>query len=111
MALLSYLEPGDPFPPTSEALSYPNGLLAAGGKLDTATLVAAYRRGIFPWYEAPQPVLWWSPDPRLVLYPDELRISKSLQRKSLISWLAFIKILILGSNIAFHSAVRQIYLM
>lgn len=80
MALLSYLEPGDPFPPTTEALSYPNGLLAAGGKLDTATLVAAYRRGIFPWYEAPQPVLWWSPDPRSVLIPDNLYVSRSLRK-------------------------------
>ena len=66
------------FPPSCEALDYPNGLLAVGGDLDEATLLAAYRRGIFPWYEEPQPVLWWTPDPRSVLFPDELHISRSL---------------------------------
>lgn len=80
MTLLSYLEPGEDFPPTELALEHPNGLLAAGGVLDSSTLVAAYRRGIFPWYEAPQPVLWWSPDPRSVLLPEELHLSRSLRR-------------------------------
>lgn len=80
MALLTYLNPGEDFPPTSQALEEPNGLLAAGGSLDSETLLAAYRRGIFPWYEAPQPVLWWSPDPRSVLSPDELRVSRSLKK-------------------------------
>lgn len=80
MSLLSYLEPGAEFPPTEQALEDPNGLLAAGGALDSATLIAAYRRGIFPWYEAPQPVLWWSPDPRSVLIPGELHVSRSLRR-------------------------------
>ncbi|GAB5414418.1 MAG: leucyl/phenylalanyl-tRNA--protein transferase [Congregibacter sp.] len=80
MALLTYLEPGEPFPATSNALSHPNGLLAAGGSLDTATLLAAYRRGLFPWYEAPQPILWWSPDPRSVLFPDEFHLAKSLRK-------------------------------
>ena len=70
------------FPATDQALSYPNGLLAVGGELSVARLLQAYRRGIFPWYEEPQPVLWWSPDPRSVLFPDELNISRSL-RKSL----------------------------
>jgi leucyl/phenylalanyl-tRNA--protein transferase len=79
--LLSYLEDGEDFPPSSEALREPNGLLAAGGRLDADTLLRAYRRGIFPWYEAPQPVLWWSPDPRSVLFPGELRISRSLRRR------------------------------
>ncbi|WOJ94078.1 leucyl/phenylalanyl-tRNA--protein transferase [Congregibacter variabilis] len=80
MPLLNYLEPGEAFPPSSEALSYPNGLLAAGGSLDSHTLLAAYRRGIFPWYEAPQPLLWWAPDPRSVLFVDELHISRSLRK-------------------------------
>ncbi len=80
MPQLCYLQPGDPFPPSSEALTYPNGLLAAGGSLDSSTLLEAYRRGIFPWYEAPQPVLWWTPDPRSVLYPDSLHVSRSLRR-------------------------------
>jgi leucyl/phenylalanyl-tRNA--protein transferase len=68
------------FPPSSEALDYPNGLLAVGGELDPPTLLAAYRRGIFPWYEEPQPVLWWTPDPRSVLFPDELHVSRSLRK-------------------------------
>lgn len=71
---------GNDFPPTSEALEYPNGLLAVGGDLSPPRLIAAYRRGIFPWYQAPEPVLWWSPDPRSVLYPDELHISRSLRK-------------------------------
>lgn len=80
MALLTYLEPGDDFPPSSNALEEPNGLLAAGGCLDSATLLRAYSRGIFPWYEAPQPILWWTPDPRSVLFPGELHVSRSLRR-------------------------------
>jgi len=61
-------------------LDYPNGLLAAGGELSVERLLAAYRRGIFPWYEAPQPVLWWTPNPRSVLFPEELHISRSLRK-------------------------------
>ncbi len=71
---------GEAFPPTSEALDYPSGLLAAGGLLTPQRLLAAYRRGIFPWYEEPQPVLWWTPDPRSVLFPAELHISRSLRK-------------------------------
>lgn len=71
---------GSDFPPSSEALDYPNGLLAVGGSLTTQRLLAAYRRGIFPWYDEPQPVLWWTPDPRAVLFPDELHISRSLRK-------------------------------
>ncbi|HZF15684.1 MAG TPA: leucyl/phenylalanyl-tRNA--protein transferase [Steroidobacteraceae bacterium] len=70
------------FPPVSSALRDPDGLLAAGGGLSIERLLAAYRRGIFPWYNEGQPVLWWSPDPRSVLIPQELRCSRSL-RKSL----------------------------
>ena len=58
------------FPPLEQALDEPEGLLAAGGDLSPPRLLAAYRRGIFPWYSAGQPVLWWSPDPREVLFPD-----------------------------------------
>ena len=68
------------FPPVSTALDDPSGLLAAGGKLTSDWLLAAYRRGIFPWYSEGQPLLWWSPDPRLVLYPGEVRVSRSLRR-------------------------------
>jgi leucyl/phenylalanyl-tRNA--protein transferase len=62
-------------------LTDPNGLLAAGGDLTTARLLAAYRRGIFPWYQQGQPILWWSPDPRAVLWPQEIHISRSLRRR------------------------------
>jgi len=70
----------DAFPPLERALREPDGLLAAGGDLCPARLLAAYRRGIFPWYEEPQPILWWSPDPRSVLFPAELHIPASLRR-------------------------------
>ena len=66
------------FPPVD--LAEPEGLLAIGGDLEPGRLLAAYRQGIFPWYEAGGPILWWSPDPRLVLFPGELRISKRLRR-------------------------------
>jgi leucyl/phenylalanyl-tRNA--protein transferase len=68
------------FPPSCDALDYPNGLLAVGGDLSPENLLAAYRRGIFPWYEEPQPILWWTPDPRSVLFPDEIHISRSLRK-------------------------------
>jgi leucyl/phenylalanyl-tRNA--protein transferase len=75
---------GDPewLPPVEQALDEPDGLLAAGGDLSPRRLLAAYRRGVFPWYAAGQPILWWSPDPRAVLFPADFRCSRSL-RKSL----------------------------
>jgi len=66
------------FPPSDHA--DPDGLLAVGGDLSAERLLLAYQQGIFPWYSANTPILWWSPDPRLVLFPDELKVSKSLQR-------------------------------
>jgi len=68
------------FPATEHALSYPNVFLAVGGDLSVERLVQAYSRGIFPWYEDPQPILWWSPDPRSVLFPDQLQVSRSLRK-------------------------------
>ncbi|WP_300656934.1 leucyl/phenylalanyl-tRNA--protein transferase [Pseudomonas sp.] len=68
------------FPPLSKALREPNGLLAAGGDLSAERLIAAYRHGCFPWYQDNQPILWWSPDPRTVLFPDELHVSRSLAK-------------------------------
>ena len=68
------------FPEVSSALRNPDGLLAIGGDLEPATLLNAYRRGIFPWYSEGQPLLWWSPDPRCVLEPEQVRISRSLAR-------------------------------
>ena len=72
------LEPEPIFPPPN--LAEPDGLLALGGDLSTERLLAAYRQGIFPWYEGGGPILWWSPDPRLVLFCDELHISRRLAR-------------------------------
>ncbi len=68
------------FPPPASALDEPDGLLAAGGDLSPERLLVAYRQGIFPWYDAGQPILWWSPDPRTVIYPRELHISRSLRK-------------------------------
>lgn len=68
------------FPPVSSAIKEPNGLLAIGGDLSEKRLIEAYRRGIFPWYEEGQPILWWSPDPRAVLIPKDLKISTSLKK-------------------------------
>ncbi|MGM0593936.1 MAG: leucyl/phenylalanyl-tRNA--protein transferase [Pseudomonadota bacterium] len=78
-----WLEPdSDParFPDPQYALREPDGLLAVGGDLSPARLLNAYRQGIFPWYSDGQPILWWSPDPRMVLYPDHLKISRSLRK-------------------------------
>lgn len=69
------------FPPPEQALTQPNGLVAIGGSLSERRLLAAYRRGIFPWYEEGQPVLWWSPDPRGVLFPEHLRVRRSLRKR------------------------------
>ncbi|MCB1961258.1 MAG: leucyl/phenylalanyl-tRNA--protein transferase [Rhodocyclaceae bacterium] len=68
------------FPPVDRALIQPNGLLAAGGALDPEWLLAAYRRGIFPWFSAGEPILWWSPNPRMVLDPTQIKISRSLAK-------------------------------
>ena len=79
--MIPWLQPGDPpdaFPPVDTALAEPDGLLCAGGDLAPARLLAAYRRGIFPWFSEGQPILWWSPDPRTVLYPAEIKVSRSL---------------------------------
>ena len=75
---LSDRDPPEAFPPVEMALREPDGLLAAGGDLSPERMVAAYRRGIFPWYSPGQPILWWSPDPRAVLDPAALRIRRSL---------------------------------
>ncbi|MEX6666787.1 leucyl/phenylalanyl-tRNA--protein transferase [Pseudomonas sp. W2-17] len=66
------------FPALEKAMREPNGLLAGGGDLSADRLIAAYRHGCFPWYQQGQPILWWSPDPRTVLFPDELHVSRSL---------------------------------
>ncbi|WP_374953009.1 leucyl/phenylalanyl-tRNA--protein transferase [Nitrosomonas ureae] len=68
------------FPPVENALSEPNGLLAIGGDLTSHRLLEAYSKGIFPWFNEDQPILWWSPDPRMVLFPHQLKISRSLRK-------------------------------
>lgn len=78
--MIPWLGPEDPLPPVERALEEPNGLLAAGADLSEARLLDAYARGIFPWYSEGQPILWWSPDPRMVLFPAELKVSRSLAR-------------------------------
>ena len=80
---LPWLDPrddGQPFPPAHRALIEPDGLLAAGGNLSPRRLLRAYRQGIFPWYSAGQPILWWSPNPRLVLLPESVNVSRSLRK-------------------------------
>jgi len=80
---LPWLEPGQAFPPVAQAWGANDpapGLLAAGGALDVPTLVAAYANGIFPWYSAGQPILWWSTDPRMVLPPASFRLHRSLRK-------------------------------
>jgi leucyl/phenylalanyl-tRNA--protein transferase len=78
--LLAWLGRNDPFPPVERALEEPNGLLCAGGDLSRERLLEAYRRGIFPWSSRGEPLLWWSPDPRMVLHCDELKVARSLAK-------------------------------
>jgi leucyl/phenylalanyl-tRNA--protein transferase len=83
MKTVTWLSPQDAperFPPPEQALDEPAGLLAAGGDLSPERVIAAYRRGIFPWYSPGQPVLWWSPDPRAVLFPEEFHCTRSLAK-------------------------------
>lgn len=79
--MIPWLDTDTPFPPLDRALNEPSGLLAAGGDLTPQRLLDAYRHGIFPWYNPGQPPLWWSPDPRMVLFPDELKVSRSLAKR------------------------------
>jgi leucyl/phenylalanyl-tRNA---protein transferase len=78
--VIPWLHPDTPFPPIDRALVEPNGLLAAGADVTPERLLDAYRRGIFPWYSDDNPVLWWSPDPRMVLFVDEFKVSRSLKK-------------------------------
>ncbi|PWK18949.1 leucyl/phenylalanyl-tRNA--protein transferase [Xanthomarina spongicola] len=76
--MISYLTPKIIFPDVNQA--DPEGLLAVGGDLSVERLVLAYKSGIFPWFEKEQPILWWSPDPRFVLFPEKLKVSKSMKQ-------------------------------
>ena len=78
--LLFAEDPVETFPDIEDALLEPNGLLAAGGDLSVERLLGAYHRGIFPWYSEGEPILWWSPDPRCILWPADIHLSRNLQR-------------------------------
>ncbi len=78
--MIPWLTENTPFPAVGQALRTPNGLLAAGGGLSAPRLLDAYRRGIFPWFNPGEPILWWSPDPRMVLIPEEFKVSRSLAK-------------------------------
>ncbi|MGE0311062.1 MAG: leucyl/phenylalanyl-tRNA--protein transferase [Lautropia sp.] len=78
--MLTWVEPHQPLPPATRARREPNGLLAAGRDLSAPRLLEAYGKGIFPWYSAGQPVLWWSPDPRMVVFTAEFSPSRSLRK-------------------------------
>ena len=78
--MIPWLDHDTPFPPIRSALKDPNGLLAAGGDLSSERLLSAYRHGIFPWFSEGDPILWWSPDPRMILFPAERKISRSLAK-------------------------------
>ena len=81
--MLTLLDPNQSdqaFPPLTEALTEPDGLLAVGGCLSTQRIINAYTQGIFPWYNNDDPILWWSPDPRLIIFPEKLHLSRSLKK-------------------------------
>jgi len=78
--VIPWLDNDTPFPPLDSALREPNGLLAAGGDLSPQRLIEAYSRGIFPWFNPGEAILWWSPNPRMVLFPAELKVSRSLRK-------------------------------
>ena len=80
LVVLDYRNPAQKFPPVDKALTEPDGLLAMGGCLSIQRLIKAYSHGTFPWYNEGEPILWWSPDPRWVLFPEQLHISHSLQK-------------------------------
>jgi len=80
MSQLPWLDHTYTFPPPSSALSEPDGLLAAGGDLSSKRIISAYQKGIFPWYSDGQPILWWSPNPRCVIFPNQMYQSRSLRK-------------------------------
>lgn len=81
MGGLTWVHPDKPLPLASSALKSPNGLVAVGTDLSVPRLIEAYRKGIFPWFNPGDPVLWWSPDPRMVLVPEQMHLSRSLRKK------------------------------
>lgn len=80
LTVLDPKRPNQPFPDTHHAMTEPDGLLAIGGCLSSERIINAYQHGIFPWYGPSEPILWWSPNPRLVLFPDKIKISRTLRK-------------------------------
>ena len=80
MSYLPWLDDSSDFPAPETALLQPNGLLAGGGDLSVKRLIQAYRQGIFPWFSEEQPILWWSPNPRCVVFPEQIKASRSLSK-------------------------------
>lgn len=80
LTALDSFKPNQAFPTLDQALEEPNGLIAVGGCLSPQRIINAYRHGIFPWFNPDEPILWWSPNPRLVLFPDKLKVSRSLNK-------------------------------
>ena len=78
---IAFVSNHDPFPKTDQALIEPNGLIAISKTLEANKIIEAYKQGIFPWFNKHEPILWWSPDPRLILFPEDLKISSSLSKK------------------------------
>jgi leucyl/phenylalanyl-tRNA---protein transferase len=98
--MVPWLTDDTPFPPVSRALAEPNGLLAVGGDLSADRLLSAYSRGIFPWYATGQPIMWWSPDPRMVLEIDEFKPARSLRKRLRQKWFD------VRSNTAFETVIQ-----
>jgi len=108
MSQILWLDENEPrFPDTNQALSDPNGLLAAGGKLEVNWLCQAYSRGIFPWFNEGDPILWWTPDPRMVLYPDQLRLNTTLKKQIRRTPDTHITFNRAFSSVIYHCAVRN----
>ena len=101
--MIAWLEPGETFPPVHNALAVPDGLLCAGTELSPQRVLEAYRLGIFPWFSEDQPVLWWSTDPRMVLFVDEFRVSHSLKKRLARMHAAHIEV---RCNTAFEDVMR-----
>ncbi len=102
--MIPWLAAGQPFPPVRAALAQPNGLLAASRDLSVERLLDAYTHGIFPWYSAGEPVLWWSPHPRMVLFTDEFRVSRTFGKT--LRRVARSEAIELRANTAFEAVMR-----
>lgn len=104
---IAFLSNHDPFPKTDQALIEPNGLIAISETLEANKIIEAYKQGIFPWFNKHEPILWWSPDPRLILFPEDLKISSSLSKKIKKNNYEFLVDNDFSSVIKFCSAIKR----